>query len=841
MPPAMGQRQSHMVLRVGDDKIPDLAAFCAVCGVHSFAPVMSVAIGIDLGTTNTVIAAVVDGVAVTLQDENKKRLLPSVVSFQPSGQVLVGEAAREKRLSDPENTIYSVKPLLGRPWDSEETQAARARFPFKLVQGAKNTTMVRAQGTDYALPEISAFVLRRAKSVAEAALRQSVDKAVITVPANFNDLQRASTKIAGKLAGLDVMRILNEPTAAALAYGQSIKTAEKIAIYDLGGGTFDITLLDLTNSVFEVLATNGDTALGGDDVDRIIVDRIVKDVQAKLRIDPRSNSASLARIAFLAEEVKKELTTTEKVDRELTGVAYKSNGRTPLSIPFALTRAELEASVRPLLERTVAVAKQAMTSVGLGPKDFERIILVGGATRMPIVPRVVEGLFGKPPSLKVNPDEVVALGAAIQAHALNRTKAAHTNVVKAKKPPPLPPKKAAAPGSAPEVPRSPGSSQKLPAYRPASSSKMPAVRPASNPGMAAVRPASNPGMAAVSGTPNKPPSKPEMAAQKAPPPVPRPAAKAPPPVPAAKPAPPADEHPALSEMMTFSKGTASISWELPGDKPAPPPPPVVVAPPPPPSSKPKPKSPSLTELDMPDLDVTPVVPPVTGIVAAAEDDLEFGLDLPSGPTGTQMLAAPQVAPPVGFGGGYGGAAVTFGASDSIPGPLDDDPQDAFGEFDLGASFSPEAFEQGSAIPTNQSTPLLIDVTPLSLGVETVGGYTDVLIPANSPVPCEKTRTFLTASDGQTSVTIRVAQGESPKFAANTPLGDVELSGLRGARRGEVKISVTFELDADGILNVRARDPDTGRETVATMRLVGASNEQEDILAMSQRQARHHVQ
>lgn len=267
-----------------------------------------------------------------------------------------------------------------------------------------------------------------------------------------------------------------------------------------------------------------------------------------------------------------------------------------------------------------------------------------------------------------------------------------------------------------------------------------------------------------------------------------------------------------------------------------------------------------------------------------DDDLEFGLDLPGGPSGTQILAAPQVPPPPGFGGGLGGTHIMrapevggivrapevgntqimrapevdqvsdfggFGASDFVPGPRDIDPPpppppppssaDPFGEFDLAAAFTPERFEQGSAINTSAQTPLLIDVTPLSLGVETVGGYADVLIPANSPVPCEKTRTFMTASDQQVSVTVRVAQGESTKFAGNTRLGDVELTGLRPARRGEVKISVTFELDADGILNVRARDPDTGRETVATMRLVGAANELEDLSAMSARQARHHVQ
>ncbi|MBX3225816.1 MAG: Hsp70 family protein [Labilithrix sp.] len=762
---------------------------------------MSVAIGIDLGTTNTVVAAVVDGVAVTLEGEGGRRLLPSVVSFQPNGTVLVGDAAREKRLADPENTIFSVKPLFGRGWNSDETQAARARFPFKLVEGAKSSTMVEARGVAYALPEISAFVLRRAKAVAEAALKQPVDRAVITVPANFNDLQRASTKIAGKLAGLEVMRILNEPTAAALAYGQSIKQAEKIAIYDLGGGTFDVTLLDLTNSVFEVLATAGDTALGGDDVDRVIADRIIKEVSAKLRVDSRGNPQAIARIAFLAEEIKKHLSTNDLFDDELTGVAYKSNGRTPLSLPFKMTRAELEQAARPLLDRTVTVAQQSIASVGLTVNDIERIILVGGATRMPLVARIVEGLFGRPPALKVNPDEVVALGAAIQAHALNRAKGAHKQVLRAAaKPPPLPrPTPKAMPAVSPSAggtgpyPKAP-SSDRLPAYRPASSSKLPAVRPASTPGMAAVRPPSKPGMTAVQ-APAKPPPLPPRASQ--------------PKTPAAK---PADDHPALGEMMTFSKGAAIVSWDLPSDEPAPPSPPPMPAPapaPPPPAAKPM-----AFELDVPDLDMPkPAVGP-TDIVAAPAD--EFGLDLP-------MDLGPAHAPPP--------APSSVGAVGAV---------EEFGEIDLATAFTPERFQQGSAIATSAATPLLIDVTPLSLGVETAGGYADVLIPANSPVPCEKTRTFLTANDGQTTVTVRVAQGESPKFAGNTRLGDVELSGLRAGYRGEVKISVTFELDADGILNVRARDPDTGRETVATMRLVTGSTSNDDMLAMSQRQAQYTV-
>src|ERR1700722_6306780 len=239
---------------------------------------MSVAVGIDLGTTNTVVGAVKDGRVVTLAGEGGRRLIPSVVSFHPSGKVLVGEAGKERKIVDPQNTIYSVKRLIGRTWDQDEVQRARRTFPFELVEGPKQGVAVAARGETYTLAEISAFILRRAKAVAEAALGETVDKAVITVPANFNDLQRAATKPSGTLTGLGVLRILNEPTAAALAYGQGAGEKERLAIYDLGGGTFDITLLDLAGNVFEVLATGGDTALGGDDIDQLIAERMAADI-----------------------------------------------------------------------------------------------------------------------------------------------------------------------------------------------------------------------------------------------------------------------------------------------------------------------------------------------------------------------------------------------------------------------------------------------------------------------------------------------------------------------------------------------------------------------------------
>jgi len=797
---------------------------------------MSVAIGIDLGTTNTAVAAVVDGVAVTLEDEHGRRLLPSVVSFHPSSTVLVGEPARERRLIDPENTVFSVKPLLGRSWDSDEVQAAKARFPFKLVQGTKNSTMVLARDVAYALPEISAFVLRRAKAVAEAALGQPVDRAVITVPANFNDLQRASTKIAGKLAGLDVMRILNEPTAAALAYGQSIAKAEKIAVYDLGGGTFDVTLLDLTGNVFEVLATAGDTALGGDDIDRVLAEKIAVDVMKRFNVDPRTSPASSARLTFMAEEIKKELSTAYQSQREISGLGFAEGGH-PINFPVVMTRDELEKLAKPLVERTVSVARQSIEIIGLSPREFDRVILVGGSTRIPIVARMVEQLFGQPPHLRVNPDEVVALGAAIQAHALNRSKAAHkrrsAHEQLAKAQPktsgeqlPTTPPEADPTLSSADVPKAPALPTNLGAQPPSpapvpeffSFNKAPAVISFSDvPDAAYPKPVAPKPAAPAAAKPPVP--------KQAPPPM-RPRAQtlpgAGPPGPALPPRPPpgsAPKVPVASPVQSrgHTNHAASVLGARPptrsiegaparariGDEPVGPKPARRSSAPP---------IPDLALPGIPDLSLPGVSEPPAGIVAAPELDIA----LPSGPPqaraqsgGLQALAT--------SGELFSGLEL-----DGVPEP------------------TPERYQQGSAINTSANTPLLIDVTPLSLGVETVGGYADVLIPANSPVPCEKTRTFLTASDGQTIVSIRVAQGESKRFADNTRLGDLELSDLRRARRGEVKIAVTFELDADGILNVRARDQDTGRETAATMRLLGANTDAEDIGAMAARQARHDI-
>ncbi len=391
---------------------------------------MGAAVGIDLGTSNTVVAYVRDGRAVTLPDEEGRRLIPSIVSFHPNGNVLVGESARERRLIDPTNTIYSVKRLIGRSWASEEVQQARGRFPFELREGAKNSTLVVARGDTYALAEMSAFVLRRAKAIAEFALGETVDRAVVTVPANFNDLQRASTKVAGKLAGLEVLRILNEPTAAALAYGQTTNQNERLAVYDLGGGTFDITLLDLSGNVFEVLATAGDTALGGDDIDLVIADIMADQIVRTHRFDPRVDVTEFARLRIYAERLKQTLSSESEATIQIEDVGMAEGGK-PVTITFKMTREQLERETAGMIDRTLDVCRFAIETVNLKVADIDGVILVGGPTRMPLIQRHTQEFFGKPPALRVNPDEVVALGAAIQAHVLDRGRKAKGGGTKA--------------------------------------------------------------------------------------------------------------------------------------------------------------------------------------------------------------------------------------------------------------------------------------------------------------------------------------------------------------------------------------------------------------------------
>src|SRR5580698_8241484 len=315
-------------------------------------------VGIDLGTTNTVVACVRNGRVHVLADEQGRRLLPSVVSFHPSGEVLVGHRAKERRVVDAKNTVASVKRLIGRAWKSEEIDGARQRFAFEIKEGPGHGPLVVTRSGEYTLPEISAFVLTRAKHIAERSLGERVERAVITVPANFNELQRAATKVAGRVAGLDVLRIINEPTAAALAYGLGRSSKERIAVYDFGGGTFDCTLLDLSGNVFEVLATAGDSFLGGDDLDIAIAERMAEAFLRAHRYDPRTDPQAFERLRVDAEAVKIELSTLDRTSIKLRELGFGVGG-THLELGFGMAREELERLATPFVERCFAVCQEA--------------------------------------------------------------------------------------------------------------------------------------------------------------------------------------------------------------------------------------------------------------------------------------------------------------------------------------------------------------------------------------------------------------------------------------------------------------------------------------------------
>jgi molecular chaperone DnaK len=373
-------------------------------------------IGIDLGTTNSCVAVMEGGKARVIENEEGARTTPSFVAFAKDGELLVGQAARRQAVTNPENTIYAIKRLIGRRYDDPAVEKDKALVPYKIVEGPNGDAWVEAQGKQYSPSQISAFILTKMKQTAEAYLGETVTQAVITVPAYFNDSQRQATKDAGQIAGLEVERIINEPTAAALAYGLDKKGEGTVAVYDLGGGTFDISILEIGDGVFEVKATNGDTFLGGEDFDKRVLDWIAEEFRKKEGIDLRSDRLALQRLREAAEKAKVELSSALETTINLPFITADQNG--PKHLEMRLRRAKLEELVDDLIQRTEPPCRAAMEDAGLGADELDEAVLVGGQTRMPKVQEKVKDIFGREPSKGVNPDEVVALGAAIQAGVL---------------------------------------------------------------------------------------------------------------------------------------------------------------------------------------------------------------------------------------------------------------------------------------------------------------------------------------------------------------------------------------------------------------------------------------
>lgn len=507
---------------------------------------MDAVIGIDLGTTNSVVATVRNNRVEVIPDSYGNRLHPSVVAFVPNGDVLVGHAARARRHIDPRNTIYSAKRLIGQSIRNPLVRLALSTLPYQIGEGQNEQPMIVVRGRRYSVPEVSAFVLMHLKQCAERHLATPVSRAVITVPANFTDSQRQATKHAGELAGLKVLRILNEPTAAALAYGFGKSLDAVLAIYDLGGGTFDVTVLQIRDKIFEVLATGGDSFLGGDDFDRAVIHRFAGEFLEVHRVDLRTNPEGWSKLLTACEQIKCRLSTDTVVAGTIHELAIGDRGAA-LGLDFEITRPQYEQMIEPYVERSVQACREVLTAAGLDAADLTDLILVGGSTRTPLVHSAIEAHFDRRPQSRINPDEIVAYGAALQA-----------------------------------------------------------------------------------------------------------------------------------------------------------------------------------------------------------------------------------------------AALTSGHADPA-----------------------------------QFYSLLLDVAPRALGIAVAGGYNEMIIERNTPIPVERTRRFITSKDFQTQVDIQVSQGEHKMFAENEQLGTLSLHGLTAAKRGETEIEVTFTIDVDGILHVRAVDSKTRQETEASMRVIGA--------------------
>jgi molecular chaperone DnaK len=688
-----------------------------------------------------------------------------------------------------------------------------------MREGPGQAALVVARGETYTLPEISAFVLRKAKAVADQALGDKVEQAVITVPANFNDLQRAATKVAGRVAGLEVSRILNEPTAAALAYGYGKSSSERLAVYDFGGGTFDVTLLDLSNNVFEVLATAGNTFLGGDDIDIAIAERMADHFLKQHRYDPRSDPLAFHRFRLAAEDLKHRLSNTAEASVEVAEVTHGPGGKA-LSLEFSMTRGELERLAGPIVDKTFDVCREALSVARIGVAELDQVLLVGGSTRIPLVHRRVDEFFRREAQSHVNPDEVVAIGAAIQATALAGIERRRGTV------PPAPaaarrsaapdPTRATLPDTAPAAGdagalgrfRAPPVTQGAPNTKPFSPREPMRTRPGVEPPeRVAARTGAAPSASTLMGlgrgkTRTGPGLGPEAQAARAP----------------------------AAKTLESAAGPAAEAQRLAALPPVPPPPPPPPVPPPP----------------VPELRRA-LTKEESAAFHLSEEEYEELSSVEEQPTGRHPPSPSLIAATIGLPDALDDDASAL----PLPEVPDDEVPTYVGERPAGfelpspAAFAPPAFapipppsapDLGSSpiarAPESRPSsvrppsmppppaPILVDVTPLTLSVETVGGYCDAIIARNTPVPCERAREFVTAADNQTVVRVRIGQGESSRFAANTLLGELELSGLRPGLRGSVQITVTFALDTNGMLNVSARDAHTGRATSVEVRLVG---------------------
>jgi molecular chaperone DnaK len=867
-------------------------------------------VGIDLGTSNTVVAHADDGGTVrVLADEGGFKIHPSVVSFHPNGGVVVGAAAKQRKVIDPKNTIYSVKRLIGRTYNAPEVQIAKSRMPFQIKEGPNQQPLVVTRGGEFAVPEISAIVLDHARNIASHELGMPVSRAVVTVPASFNDAQRSATATAGAIAGLTIVRVLNEPTAAALAYGNTRNLNQTIAVFDFGGGTFDITILKLHDQVYEVLGTAGDTFLGGDDLDERLVDRMVEKFLAENRIDLRTNEVSMMRLRAVAEQTKIELSRRSRAVVRIDEIAYGPRGK-PLDLQIEIKRDEFVSQVADLIDRTFPVCQEALAYASLTIDRIDDVILVGGTTKIPYVRDQVAKFFARAPRTDVSPEDAVAIGAGLQATSLER-------ILRRKSPSKV--------TGAQRVPvefqdgdttasresyeeytdaqaTTPDSDFPVPQISPEDDSILSLLPPAQQPQQPAARKRQTAGYETVRRTgPTQTPDHDRPAARgqhhdrfedRTPTPAPTPT-----PVPTQPiarmtrtgiqtPVPP--EPPSSGVVQKTTKPQFTTTQPIARtttQQPAAPPPrtttqqkppsrvtgvqPVAPPPTPPPSRRAPsvpppaglaplppmspPMSPPMATPQAPTLVVEPPQPPArpapfpamppepatrpampqiaahaaTMMIDPATDSSAASTARGMGPLDTATMNAASTAR------GMAPATTARGIPTQEPSPASTNPL-----FPPAAPPPPSAAStapgfvgpqtypvQSMPMPATRN-PVVLDVTPRSLGIATVAGYCEELIRRNARVPTETRKLFTTSRDDQDTVRIIVCQGESRRLDSNVVLGDLTLQGLPPRPRGETSIEVTFQLDASGILQVRARDAHTGREQRASLDLAGAMPQSE---------------
>ncbi|MDQ3298052.1 MAG: Hsp70 family protein [Myxococcota bacterium] len=762
------------------------------------------------------------GQVVVLADQMGYKIHPSVVSFHPNGGVIVGAAAKQRKVIDPQNTIYSAKRLIGRSFHSAEVQIARSRVPYPIKEGEQGPVISTRAG-DFAVPEISAIILDHVRTVATGRLGTDVKRAVVTVPASFNDAQRSATATAGSIAGLEVVRVLNEPTAAALAYGHTRNLHEIIAVYDFGGGTFDITILKLADQVYEVLGTAGDTFLGGDDLDERLVDRMVAKFLAENRLDLRTNEVAMMRLRAVAEQTKIELSRRARAVVKVDEIAYGAKG-VALDLQIEISRDEMVRQTADIIDRTFPVCEEALKLAGLGIDAIADVILVGGTTKIPYVRDQVARFFGKAARNDVNPEDAVAVGAALQAKALERTLA----------------KRGAGTGSVARVarheldeePTVDGSVTQVQAMADeavggatmAPSELMGAAPKVKRPtaGYATTRDdkADTSYKVTRGGARDvftqRPPTIPPSTTRAGTQPI-----GTQPNVPLARMTKPATPPP--------SKTLYGVPVVAPGATPPPTPPPRLQA------------------GHDPALRRPPSPRPLTEDTLAGETDTFSGLtddhdttfvaEAATRPSGHSPASAPPSAPPASARAPVASpnAATMIAVAPTLAMPAQARSSSDFDDEDrVPTASTAKGFQAPQTYPVMPMAPVapqapaptLLEVTPRGLGIGTVAGFCEELIQRNSRLPAAIKKSFTTSRDLQQHVRIVVVQGESRRLDSNTVIGDLLLHDLPARPRGETSIEVTFSLDASGILQVRARDAQTGNEQSASLDLVGGMQQQD---------------